>query len=507
MSRIQNAMVNTVFSFSVNLYRALVPFIMRTVMLHTIGIEYLGLNGLFTSVLQILSISELGVASALVYSMYEPVAKNDKGKLCALLRLYRLLYGIIGGAVFLLGAALLPFLPKLISSEVPPDINIYVLYMMYLVSTALSYSVFSYRSSLLEAYQHNYVINRINLVTMTVQFSLQITFLLLFKNYYIYILTQFLVQIVNQTAVYLTVRKRYPDIRPSGKIDRQMMHTVFYKVKGLFFGKVSGIILTSSDTIIISMFLGLTTLAIYQNYFFIVYAIIGFISSIISGSMAGIGNSLVTETVEKNYQGMRLFSFVMSWIVCVCTNCFLVLFQPFMKIWMGEDKMLPMAMVICFCLYFFVYEYNQIFNLYKDSAGLWHEDRFRPLVTSLVNLSLNLLSVKYLGLYGIIASTVISILFVGMPWLLKNLSRYLFRRSMSEYLKDLAGYAAVTVISCGISFFAADCLNCDGLIGLVINGIVAVCVPTGMYLIFYRKNAHFEKSLLLAKSLLSARKK
>ena len=155
MSRIQNAMVNTVFSFSVNLYRALVPFIMRTVMLHTIGIEYLGLNGLFTSVLQILSISELGVASALVYSMYEPVAKNDKGKLCALLRLYRLLYGIIGGAVFLLGAALLPFLPKLISSEVPPDINIYVLYMMYLVSTALSYSVFSYRSSLLEAYQHN----------------------------------------------------------------------------------------------------------------------------------------------------------------------------------------------------------------------------------------------------------------------------------------------------------------------------------------------------------------
>lgn len=507
MSRIQNAMTNTFFNFLVRLCQSVFPFIMRTVMLHTIGIGYLGLNGLFASVLQILSISELGISGAIVYSMYEPVAKHDTKKLCALLRLYRILYAIIGASVLLLGTMMIPFLPKLVSNEVPPDINIYLLYVMYLVSTALSYSVFSYRSSILEAYQRNHVINRINLVTMTVQFALQIVFLLLFKNYYIYILTQFTVQLVNQFAVYVTVKRTYPQLKPEGKIEKQMMKDIFTKVKGLFFGKISGIILNASDTIIISMFLGLTVLAIYQNYFFIITAIVGFISSMLSGSMAGIGNSIVTESKEKNYNDFRRFTFIMSWIVCVCTNCFLVLFQPFMKIWMGEDKMLSMAMVVWFCLYFFIFEYNQLFNLYKDSAGLWYEDRFRPLVTSLVNLSLNLFFVRYIGLYGIIASTVLSILFVGMPWLLHNLFHLLFQRCVSEYLKELVKYVAVTVISCGITFFSTRCLKCDGLPGLFLYAVVAVSIPFCMYFVLFRKNEFFQDTMLLAKRLLAVFKK
>lgn len=496
-------MTNTFFDFWVKLYRAVFPFIMRTVMLHTIGIGYLGLNGLFTSVLQILSIGELGISGAIVYSMYEPAAKNDTRKLCALLRLYRILYGIIGASVFLLGAAIIPFLPKLISSEVPPDINIYLLYIMYLISTALSYSVFSYRSSLLEAYQCNHVINRINLVTMTVQFALQIAFLLLFKNYYTYIVTQFAVQLANQLAVYLSVKRKFPQMKPEGKIEKQMMQDIFQKVKGLFFGKISGIILNASDTIVISMFLGLTALAIYQNYFFIITAIVGFISSILSGSMASVGNSLVTETKGKNYNDFRRFTFIMSWLVCICTNCFLVLFQPFMKIWMGEDKMLSMAMVIWFCLYFFLFEYNQLFNLYKDAAGLWYEDRFRPLVTSLANLSLNLFSVRYIGLYGIIASTVLSILFIGMPWLLHNLFHLLFQRSISDYLKELMKYIAVTVLSCGLSFFSTSFLHCDGLIGLFLYAAVAVSIPFCLYIILFRKNEYFIDTMILARRLLS----
>ena len=219
MSRIQNAMKNAFFDFWVKIYRAVFPFIMRTVMLHTIGIGYLGLNGLFASVLQILSIGELGISGAIVYSMYEPAAKNDTKRLCALLRLYRILYAVIGASVFVLGAAMIPILPRIVSDEVPPDINIYILYVMYLVSTALSYSLFSYRCSLLEAHQCNYEINKISLVTMTVQFALQIVFLLLYKNYYLYILTQFAVQLVNQFAVYLRVKRLFPEIKPEGKIE------------------------------------------------------------------------------------------------------------------------------------------------------------------------------------------------------------------------------------------------------------------------------------------------
>ena len=502
MSRIQNAMKNAFFDFWVKIYRAVFPFIMRTVMLHTIGIGYLGLNGLFASVLQILSIGELGISGAIVYSMYEPAAKNDTKRLCALLRLYRILYAVIGASVFVLGAAMIPILPRIVSDEVPPDINIYILYVMYLVSTALSYSAFSYRSSILEVYQRNHVINRINLVTMTVQFGLQILFLLIFKNYYVYILTQFSVQLVNQVIVYLKVRKLYPNLKPEGKIEKQMVTNIVTKVKGLFFGKISGIILNASDTVVISSFLGLTVLAIYQNYFFILSAIIGFISSMLSGSMAGIGNSLVTETKDKNYNDFRRFTFIISGIVCVCTNCFLVLFQPFMKIWMGEDKMLSMGLVIWFCLYFFIFEYNQLFNLYKDAAGLWYEDRFRPLVTALANLSMNLFFVRYIGLYGIIASTVLSILFIGMPWLLRNLFRLLFKRGITGYLAELVKYIAVTVTSCGISWFITSRINIDGFLGLFLYAAVAVAVPLSMYILLFRKNEYFKDTLGLASRLL-----
>lgn len=501
MSRIQNAITNTFFGFLVKIYQSLLPFIMRTVMLHTLGIGYLGLNGLFASVLQVLSIGDLGISGAIVYSMYEPAAKKDNKKLCALLRLYRMLYALIGLVIFVLGVAMIPLLPNLVSSEVPSDINIYVLYAMYLASTVLSYSVFSYRSSLLEVHQRNYVINQINLVTMTVQFVLQIIFLLLFKNYYIYICTQFAVQIVNQIAVYLSVRKHYPEIKPEGKIESQMMKAVFHKVKGLIFGKISSIILHASDTIVISMFLGLTSLAIYQNYFFLVTAIVGFISTMMSGSLAGIGNSLVTEPIEKNYHDFKKLTFLVSWLVCVCTNCFLALFQPFMKIWMGEDMMLPMSMVVLFCLYFFIYEYNQLFNLYKDAAGLWYEDRFRPLVTSLVNLFLNLYFVNHIGLYGIIASTVISILFVGMPWLLHNLFHMLFRRNVTEYLKELVKYISVTLVSCVITFVVTDFLNCGGFIGLFLYAVIAVCIPSCMYIVIFRQNAYFQSIVAFAKKL------
>ena len=279
MSRTKNAIVNTIFGSLQKVLQMLLPFVMRSIMLHTLGIGYLGLNGLFTSVLQTLSIAELGIAGAITYNMYLPIARKDTDQVGRLLRLYRILYAVIGLTILLLGAALLPFLPKLISGEVPEDINIYVLYLMYLVSTAMSYSLFSYRSSLLEAHQQNNIISKVNIVTTLIQFILQVICLLLFRNYYLYIMLQFAMQLVNQIIVYFCSRRLYPEIRPVGKLDKQTISNIFRNVKGLVSGRIAGIILHSSDTIVISMFLGLAVLVVYQNYFFILTAITGIIST------------------------------------------------------------------------------------------------------------------------------------------------------------------------------------------------------------------------------------
>ena len=501
MSRTKNAIVNTIFGSLQKVLQMLLPFVMRSIMLHTLGIGYLGLNGLFTSVLQTLSIAELGIAGAITYNMYLPIARKDTDQVGRLLRLYRILYAVIGLTILLLGAALLPFLPKLISGEVPEDINIYVLYLMYLVSTAMSYSLFSYRSSLLEAHQQNNIISKVNIVTTLIQFILQVICLLLFRNYYLYIMLQFAMQLVNQIIVYFCSRRLYPEIRPVGKLDKQTVSNIFRNVKGLISGRIAGIILHSSDTIVISMFLGLAVLVVYQNYFFILTAITGIISTLLQGSLAGIGNSLVTETPEKNYHDFQRFTFILSWIVCVCSCCFLALFQPFMTLWMGSENLLPMSMVVLFCVYFVLYEYNDLLNLYKAAAGLWHEDRFRPLVTALTNLGLNIFLVQRIGVYGIIGSTIISTLFVGMPWLLYNLFTLLFRRQFSGYLKALLQYAAVTLVSCLLTHACTAPLHLRGIPALFVHGIIAVCIHCCCYVLIFRKSLYFKDALMLAKRI------
>lgn len=501
MSRTENAINNTVFGLFQKLTQTLLPFVMRTIMLHTLGIDYLGLNSLFTSIIQTLSIAELGIAGAITFSMYEPIAKKNDAKVCALLRLYRVLYGLIGLAILLMGVVLLPFLPRLISGKVPEGINIYILYLMHLTSTAMSYSLFSYRSSLLEAHQRNDVISKVNIVTIWLQFVLQVLFLLLFRNYYLYIITQFAMQLVNQITVYWCSRRLFPNLSPRGRMDKEGVAVIVRKVKGLVTSRVGGIVLNTSDTIVISMFLGLNALAIYQNYFFIVSAVCGLISTFLSGALAGVGNSIVTDTKEKNYQDFKRLTFMFAGIVCICTNCFLVLYQPFMKLWMGADKMLPMSMVILFCVYFVLYEYGQLFGLYKNGAGLWYEDRFRPLVTAMANLTLNLLLVRYIGLYGILASTVISMLLIGMPWLLHNLFSTLFHMSVMDYLKEIGKYLLLILVTCVISYTITWYLDLEGVLGLIAYGAVAVCVPCCLYILVFRRSAYFEDTMNILKRL------
>ena len=154
--------------------------------------------------------------------------------------------------------------------------------------------------------------------------------------------------------------------------------------------------------------------------------IFGFVTLITSSSLAGIGNSLVTESEEKNYKDLRKFTFLLSWLSAFCICCFACLYQPFMTLWVGKDNLLPYGMVLILCAYFIIRQINNLLNLYKDAAGMWHEDRWRPLICSLVNLVVNLILVQFWGLYGILISTIIAMLVVGMPWLTHNLFTVVF---------------------------------------------------------------------------------
>ncbi len=498
IERTKNATRNIAYGVALKTYQILIPFLMRTAMIYFMGVQYLGLNSLFTSVLQVLNLAELGVGSAMVYSMYKPITEDDSDTICALLHLYRAYYNLIGLVIAVVGILATPFIPRLISGEVPNGINIYVLYLLNLAATVLSYWLFAYKNSLLQAHQRTDVTSKVTIFTSTIQYGLQLLVLCFFHNYYLYVIVALATQAITNIATAVVASRLYPRYKASGKLDTAVVKGINQRIRDLFTSKIGGVIVNSADTLVISAFLGLTVLAVYQNYYFILTAVTGLVEISFNACTAGIGNSLIVETKEKNYGDLKKFTFLIAWVSGFCACCFLNLYQPFMEIWVGKDLMLEFAAVICFCVYFFVYELNRLLNTYKDSGGIWHEDRFRPLVTAIANMGMNLMMVRVWGIYGVLLSTVLSMLFVGMPWILYNLFTTLFNKKLfSDYLKKLFFYTVTSVLACVASGVICNFVNLGLWTTLTIRLIICCIVPNIIFLAMYHGLPEFKQSIVL----------
>ncbi|NME82445.1 polysaccharide biosynthesis protein [Clostridium sp. SM-530-WT-3G] len=498
IERTKNATRNIMFGGILKIYQIIMPFIMRTAMLYLLGVQYLGLNSLFVSILQVLNLAELGVGSAMVYSIYKPIVDDDTKQICALMKLYKLYYRIIGLVIAIFGVILLPFIPRLISGGVPSDINVYVLYLLNLGATVLTYWLFAYKNCLLNAYQRDDITSKITLIMASIQYLFQILTLVL-RNYYLYLIVSLFIQALTNIVTAIIVSKMYPNYNPTGELEKNEIKKINRRVRDLFTSKIGGVILNSSDTIVISAFLGLTMLAVYQNYFYILNSIIMFVSIIFNSCVAGIGNSIIVETKEKNFNDLKKFTFIIAWIAGFCTCCLLCLYQPFIKIWVGEQYELDFTAVICLCIYYFVYEINKLLNMYKDAAGIWHEDRFRPLIAALVNLGLNLILVNIIGIYGVMISTVLATILVEIPWLLYNLFTILFEKSyLRGYLKNICLYTIVCFIGCLITYLICDLVNLSDWIEIIVKGLICCVVPNIIFYGAYRKTSEFMQSIELA---------
>lgn len=498
MNRTKNASRNIFFGITLKIYQMVIPFVMRTAMIYLLGIEYLGLNSLFTSVLQVLNLAELGVGSAMVYSMYKPIAENNSVMICALMRLYKIYYRIIGIVILAMGVILLPLIPNLITGDIPADMNVYILYLLNLGATVLSYWLFAYKNSILQAHQRTDMISKVMLFTETVKYLLQIGTLAIFHNYYYFVIVILVTQVMTNIITAKVSDKMYPQYQPKGELSKEMIKQINQRIRDLFTSRIGTIIVNSADTIVISAFLGLTVLAVYQNYFYLITAVIGLISTVFTSVTAGIGNSIVVETREKNFQDLNKFTFIITWISGVCVSCFLCLFQPFMKVWVGKELLLDFSVVICFCIYFFVYEINQLLNTYKDAAGIWHMDRFRPLVTALTNLSMNLIMVQFMGIYGIILSTVLSTLFVGMPWLLYNLFTTLFEKmQFIPYLKKLFFYVGIVLLSTFVTYYICNLIQMPEILLIPVRLVICLIMPNIIFFVAYHKTREFKASAQL----------
>lgn len=452
--RTTNVKRNIVFGFIQVLISMVLPFVVRTIILYRYGVDYSGLSNLFASVLTVLSLMELGFGVAIVYCMYKPVAEKDDEQICAYLSYFRKVYLLVGVLVLLLGLILMPVLPRLVrDATMPGGLNLYFCYLFFLANAVISYVLFGYVSVIPLAHQRRDILSRIDLFGSVLQCTLSSLVLLFTHNFYLYLLSLPLSTVVHNLLLAYVVRKKYPHIRCRGVLSEEKKKDLKKRVCGILINKITGVSRNSIDNMCISAFIGLAVTGMYNNYYFVLAAVMSFSSMLCRSLMPGVGNSIVLETPEKNYADMRKFNFIFMNLGAWAVVCMLCLFQPFMKTWAGEDMMLGLPVVFSICAYFYILLSGDICWVYEESAGLWWECRYIMLGEAVANIILNIVLCKFFGVTGIILATVFSVFTSNMILFPRVIFREYFKNGkIGEYRMDHLLYALTMLLAAGISF-------------------------------------------------------
>lgn len=502
MGRISNTIRNAKYGAINKIIVLIFRFVLRTIIIKKLGSEYIGLSSLFTSILQVLNLAELGIGSSITFSLYKPVAEKDETTIRALMNLYKKIYRIIGIVVLIIGLALIPFLKDLIKGDVPSNINIYALYLIYLINSVLTYLLFAYKTILFEVHQRNDVTSKISIVLNIFQFIFQVIAVMVYKNYYLYIVTLPMLTILNNLIGAYYAKKIYPNYYCDGVVEKSKKKDIAKRVYGLVLQKICATTRNSLDSIFISAFLGLNVIAIYNNYYMIMDAIVAILSIITVSMLASVGNSIATNTIEKNCNDMNKFNFMYMWISGFCTISLACLYQPFMELWLGNKFLLPIHTVLFFCLYFYLLKMGDIISAYSQGAGLWWEGKYRALAELILNILLNYFLGKFWGLDGIILGTLISLFLVNFLYGTTIIFKHYFKgQSISKYYLNHLKYFVITFIILVINYYAIKYIPLSGLLGFIIKALICLILPNILYFIIYKRNEYFDSFIEILSNL------
>ncbi len=387
------------------------------------------------------------------------------------------------------GLILLPFIPKLIHGNIPSDINIYVLYLMNLAATVFSYWLFAYRNSLFTAHQRNDILSIISIIINSLMYVTQIILLYAFKNYYYYLSATILFQILANIVTAIYSKKYYPEYDPAGTLPVEEKKVINKKIRDLFTAKIGGIVNHSADSIVISVFAGLKLLAIYQNYYCITSAVMAMFAIFFGSLTAGLGNYLITENEEGKRRLLNNLNYVIFIFLNFCCCSLVCLYQPFMELWVGKENLLPNEYIFLFALYLYAETVPRLLIVFKDAGGIWESDRFRPFSSAIFNLSLNIILFPYIGLYGVILSTVFALMFVSYPWVICNLNKYMFNINIKKYLKNTFFYSLVLTLCLFLTYKICSNLplNNSLLLTLLYRLIICLILPNLIFISFFIK--------------------
>lgn len=485
----QYTIYNTVVGLIYYIITVVLGLLNRRVLVYTLGIEYQGINGLFSNIISMLSIAELGVGIAIIYHLYRPLAEDNKNLIKAIMTFYKQCYNIIAAIILIIGLLLMPFLPFIVPSYNLP-ISIQHIYVWYLLDAVCSY-LFTYKRSILIADQKNYIVILGDIAYQFVSKGLQIVFLIVTENFLLYLATTVICRLGENILLNIIVLRKYPFLKESDSIalPKDIYWDIKLKVKGTIFHKIGSFLVLGVDNILISKFFGLKIVGIYSNYQLIINVLRNISSQIIVAATAGIGRILVEDKEEKTYSifcqlqllNAGIMNFVTTGLYCVIT--------PVIKLIFGENLIFGEPIVFVLALKFYITGMRQVYAVFKETAGVLYEDRYVPIIESLINIIASLILLHIYGVIGIFIGTIISSLALFCYTYPILVYKRILRHKIVTYYKQLVHLGGIAFISllatkCVIGYWVVS----TPWLQILINCFICCLIPNILFYLLYARS-------------------
>lgn len=502
-NRTGNVIKNSAASMIQKFVQIIVQFALRTAFIRILGNEYTGISGLFTDILQVLSLMELGLDSSMIFSLYDPLARKDKRRIAALLKFYKTAFTVIGFLVLTSGIACTPFLLYIVKGVPNITEDIRLIFLMYVLASALSYFVI-YKSVLLRADQKSRVISIWTSIIYVIECVVEIVLLIVFRRFFAYLIVYLLATLARNIIISGISSRMYPEYfeASDARLTKGEKRKLYKDLACLTVYNLSGVVINSTDSVFISAFIGTVEVAIITNYTMIINGLRMAVSQIVNATKPSIGNLAATSSNNKQELIFKRMNFISFWATCFCCTCLFTLLNPFIgNIWFNPDYEISMKIVSVLVANFFIAVMVFPVESFRTANGLFVQGWMRPAFMAVLNIVLDFIWGKAFGIFGIFIATTVSRLLTQVwydPWLIyKNV----FRKGVVPYYLLYLMYAAITALSCVLSFYICMLVvKGSGLLAFLLKAIISMLVPNLIIVLLFGRTEEFNyiKNLALS---------
>lgn len=489
-SRLKNSALNFASGFLGRVLTILLNFAVRTIFIYCLNEAYLSVNGLYSNILTVLSLAELGFGSAMVYRMYAPVAVKDYQKTAALLQFYKKIYIIIGVVIFLLGLCVIPFMDYIIKDK--PDISgLTLYYILFLVNTSISYWFSSYKASVLYADQKEYIKTNVQNTMAILQSGLQIVLLLLFRKYLLYLLIQLAGNIFLNLYVAHLVDKRYPEIQTyqGASLSAEERVQIRKDTEALVLSRFGHVALNGTDNIIVSAVVGVLWVGRLSNYTLICDSVTSVLCQITAAITGSLGNFFATEDKHAGYALFKKVEFLNFWLYGFSFIALVTLLDPFVQIWAGERFVLGLPISIAIAINFFVAGYMNTLWVFRSTIGLFKQGKFRPILVAILNIILSIFLGKLWGVFGVLFATFLSRAAISLWYDPLILHRYGFEVSckpfFARYFRRVLLLTAILIVMLTIRYVVLS--SATTVLRFAVMTMFTAIVPNAIFWLAYHR--------------------